>query len=167
MQDIAVATGATFISEDIGLTLDEAELDVLGTAKNVIITKDDTIIMGGAGEKAEIEERVSTLEASIETTTSEYDSEKLQERLGRLTGGVAIIKVGGASEVEVSELKDRIEDALCATRAASEEGVVPGGGVALLYATKKLDSIKGANFDQDIGIKIVREACKIPCKTIC
>jgi len=123
--------------------------------------------MGGAGETAEVEERVAILEASIESTSSEYDLEKLQERLGRLTGGVAIIKVGGSSEIEVSELKDRIEDALCATRAASEEGVVPGGGSALLYASKKLDGIKGANFDQDIGIKIVKEACKIPCKTIC
>ena len=123
--------------------------------------------MGGAGDKADISERVETIEASIETTTSEYDKEKLQERLGRLTGGVAVIKVGGASEVEVGELKDRIEDALCATRAASEEGVVPGGGVALLYAQRALDSVKGANFDQDIGIKIVKEACKVPCKTIC
>lgn len=167
MQDIAVATGATFISEDIGLNLDDADLDVLGTAEKVTVTKDDTIVINGAGDKAEIEERVSTIESSIDTTSSEYDREKLQERLGRLTGGVAVIKVGGASEVEVSELKDRIEDALCATRAASEEGVVPGGGVALLYASQKLDSVKGENFDQDIGIKIVREACKIPCKTIC
>ena len=123
--------------------------------------------MGGAGDKADISERVETIESSIEVTTSEYDKEKLQERLGRLTGGVAVIKVGGASEVEVGELKDRIEDALCATRAASEEGVVPGGGVALLYAQRALDSIKGQNFDQDIGIKIVKEACKVPCKTIC
>jgi len=133
----------------------------------MIISKDDTIIMGGAGDKAEIDERVSTIGNAIEVTTSEYDREKLQERLGRLTGGVAVIKVGGASEVEVSELKDRIEDALCATRAASDEGIVPGGGVALLYASKALDDIKGQNFDQDIGIKIVKEACKIPCKTIC
>lgn len=147
MQDIAVATGAQFISEDVGLNLEEAELDVLGTAEKIIISKDDTIIMGGAGESGEVEERVSQISASIETTTSEYDREKLQERLGRLTGGVAVIKVGGASEVEVSELKDRIEDALCATRAASDEGIVPGGGTALLYASKKLDALKGANFD--------------------
>jgi len=140
---------------------------VLGTCDKMIISKDDTIIMGGAGDKAEIDERVSTIGNAIEVTTSEYDREKLQERLGRLTGGVAVIKVGGASEVEVSELKDRIEDALCATRAASDEGIVPGGGVALLYASKALDDIKGQNFDQDIGIKIVKEACKIPCKTIC
>jgi chaperonin GroEL len=167
MQDIAIATGAQFISEDVGLNLADADLDVLGTAEQIIISKDDTIIMGGAGEKADVDERVSTISSSIENTTSDYDREKLQERLGRLTGGVAIIKVGGASEVEVSELKDRIEDALCATRAAHDEGIVPGGGVALLYASLKLKDIKGANFDQDIGIKIVREACKIPCKTIC
>jgi len=167
MQDIAVATGAQFISEDVGLNLDDAELDVLGTADKVIIGKDSTIIMGGAGEKAEVDERVDTIAGSIETTTSEYDKEKLQERLGRLTGGVAVIKVGGASEVEVGELKDRIEDALCATRAASDEGIVPGGGAALLYAARKLNDLHGENFDQDVGIKIVKEACKIPCKTIC
>src|SRR3569833_1199561 len=103
----------------------------------------------------------------MEKTTSEYDKEKLQERLGRLTGGVAVIKVGGASEVEVQELKDRIQAALCATRAAADEGIVPGGGVALLYASKALDSLKGDNFDQDVGIRIVKDACKIPCKTIC
>ena len=147
MQDIAIATGAQFISEDVGLSLEDAELDVLGTAEKIIISKDDTIIMGGAGEKPEVGERVEQIEASIEATTSEYDREKLQERLGRLTGGVAVIKVGGASEVEVAELKDRIEDALCATRAASEEGVVPGGGSALLYASRKLEGLKGENFD--------------------
>ena len=147
MQDIAVATGAQFVSEDVGLTLDDADLDVLGTADKIIISKDDTIIMGGAGENADVAERVSQIEAGIEGTTSEYDREKLQERLGRLTGGVAVIKVGGASEVEVSELKDRIEDALNATKAAYDEGIVPGGGAALLYASKKLDSVKGENFD--------------------
>lgn len=133
----------------------------------MIITKDDTIIMGGGGEKAEVDERVDILARQVDQTTSEYDKEKLQERMGRLTGGVAIIKVGGSSEVEVSELKDRIQDALCATRAAADEGVVPGGGCALLYASSKLDSLKGKNFDQGIGIDIVRKACKIPCKTIC
>ena len=167
MQDIAIATGATFISEDIGLDIEEAELDVLGTAEKIIISKDDTIIMGGAGDKAEVAERVSTIESAVEQTTSEYDREKLQERLGKLTGGVAVIKVGGASEVEVSELKDRIEDALCATRAASDEGIVPGGGSALLFAARVLNDLKGDNFDQDIGIKIVMNACKIPTKTIC
>merc|ERR1719163_2452593 len=167
MQDIAVSTGAVFISEDVGLSLDDAELDVLGTAEKIIISKDDTIIMGGAGEKAEIGERVEQIASAVDVTTSEYDREKLQERLGRLTGGVAVIKVGGASEVEVAELKDRIEDALCATRAASDEGIVPGGGAALLYAARKLNDLQGENFDQDVGIKIVKEACKIPTKTIC
>merc|ERR1719253_1485730 len=143
MQDIAIATGATFISEDVGLNIDEAELDVLGTAEKMIVSKDDSIIIGGAGDSGDITERVETIASAIDQTTSEYDREKLQERLGRLTGGVAVIKVGGASEVEVGELKDRIEDSLCATRAASDEGIVPGGGVALLYASKKLDSIKG------------------------
>lgn len=147
MQDIAISTGATFISEDVGLNVDDADLDVLGTAEKIIISKDDTIIMGGAGDAGEVADRVETIAQSIDTTTSEYDKEKLQERLGRLTGGVAVIKVGGASEVEVGELKDRIEDALCATRAAGEEGVVPGGGVALLYAQRALEHVKGANFD--------------------
>lgn len=123
--------------------------------------------MGGAGEKKAVKERVDTIKDQIDATTSEYDKEKLQERLGRLTGGVAVIKVGGSSEVEVAELKDRIQDALCATRAASDEGIVPGGGSALLYASKKLDCIKGENFDQDVGIKIIKQACRIPTKTIC
>ena len=167
MQDIAVATGGTFINEEIGLSLETADLNSLGSAKKIIITKDDTIIMGGNGEKSELDERVQSIEDQIDKTTSEYDKEKLQERLGRLTGGVAVIKVGGSSEVEVGELKDRIQDALCATRAASDEGIVPGGGSALLYASKKLDGLKGENFDQDVGIRIVRDACKIPTKTIC
>jgi chaperonin GroEL len=156
MQDIAIATGGQFISEEVGVNLDTADLAVLGQAKKVIITKDDTIIMGGAGVKGEVDERVSSIADQIDSTSSEYDKEKLQERLGRLTGGVAVIKVGGSSEVEVGELKDRIQDALCATRAAADEGIVPGGGAALLYASKKLDSIKGENFDQDVGIKIIR-----------
>lgn len=147
MQDIAMATGAQFISEDVGLDIDEVELDVLGSCDTIIISKDDTIIMGGKGDAKEVGERVEVIEQQIVATTSEYDKEKLQERMGRLTGGVAIIKVGGASEVEVSELKDRIEDALCATRAAQEEGVVSGGGTALLYASASLDNLKGANFD--------------------
>lgn len=167
MQDIAISTGGQFVSDEIGLSLDGADLSVLGTAKKVIITKDDTIIMGGAGTKEEVHERVSMIEQQIEGTTSDYDKEKLQERLGRLTGGVAVIKVGGSSEVEVQELKDRIQDALCATRAALDEGIVPGGGSALLYASKRLDDLKGDNFDQDVGIKIVRNACKIPCRAIC
>jgi chaperonin GroEL len=167
MQDIAIATGGQFISEEIGLQLDSADISVLGNAKKVIITKDDTIIMGGAGSKQEVQERVDNIAEQISGTTSEYDKEKLQERLGRLTGGVAVIKVGGSSEVEVQELKDRIQDALCATRAAADEGIVPGGGSALLYASKRLDNLKGETFDIDVGIKIVKQACKIPCKTIC
>ena len=147
MQDIAIATGGQFISEEIGLNLENCEVSVLGQAKKVIITKDDTIIMGGNGSKDDMKERVEMIEEQITKTTSEYDKEKLQERLGRLTGGVAVIKVGGASEVEVQELKDRINDALCATRAASDEGIVPGGGVALLYASLELDKLKGENFD--------------------
>jgi chaperonin GroEL len=167
MQDIAIATGGQFISEEVGVNLETADLAVLGQAKKVIITKDDTIIMGGAGAKAEVDERVSSIGEQIDGTSSEYDKEKLQERLGRLTGGVAVIKVGGSSEVEVSELKDRIQDALCATRAAIDEGIVPGGGSALLFASKKLDSLNGENFDQNVGIKIVKHACRIPTKTIC
>ena len=147
MQDIAIATGGQFISEEIGLNLENCEVSVLGQAKKVIITKDDTIIMGGNGSKDDMKERVEMIEEQITKTTSEYDKEKLQERLGRLTGGVAVIKVGGASEIEVNELKDRINDALCATRAASDEGIVPGGGVALLYASLELDKLKGENFD--------------------
>jgi chaperonin GroEL len=123
--------------------------------------------MGGGGEKTDVDERVDTIAQQMDGTSSDYDKEKLQERMGRLTGGVAVIKVGGASEVEVGELKDRIEDALCATRAAADEGIVPGGGVALLYAARKLDSLKPANFDQGVGIDIVKKACKIPVATIC
>lgn len=167
MQDIAVATGGQFIAEDVGLKLEDGDLSVLGQAKQVIITKDDTIIMGGAGEKKDVDERVELIYKQIEKTTSDYDSEKLQERVAKLTSGVAVIKVGGASEIEVGELKDRIEDALCATRAAADEGIVNGGGTALLYASKKLDGLEGANFDQNVGIQIVRDACKFPIKTIC
>jgi chaperonin GroEL len=147
MQDIAVATGGQFISEEIGMQMETSEVTVLGTAKRIIITKDDTIIMGGHGKREDIDDRIESIRDQAEGSTSEYDREKLQERLGRLTGGVAVIKVGGASEVEVSELKDRIQDALCATRAASDEGIVPGGGSALLFAMKKLDNLKGDNFD--------------------
>ena len=167
MQDIAIATGATFMSEDVGQTLDGADMSVMGTAKQIIMSKDDTIIMGGAGTTEEVNERVEAIAAAMENTTSEYDREKLQERMGRLTGGVAVIKVGGSSEVEVSELKDRIQDALCATRAASEEGIVVGGGSALLYASTALEGLEGANFDQNVGVSIVKNACRIPTKTIC
>lgn len=156
MQDIAIATGATFMSEDVGQTLDGADMSVMGSAKQVIISKDDTIIMGGAGTSDEVTERVEAIAAAMENTTSDYDREKLQERMGRLTGGVAVIKVGGSSEVEVSELKDRIQDALCATRAASEEGIVVGGGSALLYASVALEGVEGTNFDQNVGVSIVK-----------
>jgi chaperonin GroEL len=167
MQDIAVSTGGTFISEEVGMSVENTEVEVLGSAKKVIITKDDTIILDGHGNKDEIKERIDGIRREIEKTTSDYSREKAQERYGKLTGGVAVIKVGGSSEVEVSELKDRIDDALCATRAAIDEGIVPGGGVALLNSVKALKDVKGDNFDQDIGIKIVKEACKMPCKIIC
>lgn len=134
----------------------------LDLPKKVLISKDDTVIMGGGGEKADVDERVDTIAQQMDGTSSDYDKEKLQERMGRLTGGVAVIKVGGASEVEVGELKDRIEDALCATRAAADEGIVPGGGSALLYASRRLDKMTPANFDQGVGIDIVKKACKIP-----
>jgi chaperonin GroEL len=147
MQDIAIATGARFISEDVGESLDAGDLTALGSAKQVIISKEDTIMMGGAGSTEEVDERVDAILQQMDNSSSEYDKEKLQERMGRLTGGVAVIKVGGASEVEVGELKDRIQDALCATRAAYDEGIVVGGGAALLYASKALDSVKGINFD--------------------
>lgn len=162
MEDIAVSIGATFISEDIGMNLETTEPSVMGSAKKVIITKEDTIILGGHGDKQAIQDRVEIIKNEIDKSNSDYAKEKAQERLGKLTGGVAVIKVGGSSDVEVSELKDRIDDALCATRAAIDEGIVPGGGVALLNAVKSLSSVKGENFDQDIGIKIVREACKSP-----
>lgn len=147
MQDIAIATGGTLVSEETGISLENCDLGVLGYSKKVIVEKDDTIIMGGLGNDEDLKERISQIESAIDVTTSEYDKEKLQERLGKLTGGVAVIKVGGSSEVEVGELKDRIDDALCATRAAQAEGVVAGGGSALLNASKSLESLKGENFD--------------------
>eukprot|EP00825_Cyclidium_porcatum_P052366 TRINITY_DN98_c0_g1_i1.p1 TRINITY_DN98_c0_g1~~TRINITY_DN98_c0_g1_i1.p1 ORF type:complete len:569 (+),score=149.39 TRINITY_DN98_c0_g1_i1:196-1902(+) len=166
LTDIAVLTGGTCISEDLGLTLEKSEVAVLGKAKTVIITKDDTIIMHGAGSKKSIEERCDVIQEQLKNTTSEYDKEKLQERLAKFKGGVGVIKVGGASEVEVNEIKDRITDALNATKAAVEEGIVVGGGCALLYASKCLEDLKGENFDQDVGINIVKHAIQIPCKQI-
>ena len=167
LEDIAISCGGQVVSEELGMQLEKVDPTILGTAKQVLITKDDTIIMHGAGEKKDVEARIHTLKELREKTNSSYDREKLDERVGRLTGGVAVIQVGGASEVEVSELKDRINDALCATKAASEEGIVSGGGVALLYASKALDKLKGKNFDQNHGIEIVQKACRIPCKAIC
>jgi chaperonin GroEL len=140
---------------------------VLGSCKKIIVDKDDTILIEGRGEKASLDERVSQIKEQISKTSSDYDKEKLEERSAKLTGGVAVLKVGGASEVEVNELKDRINDALCATRAAASEGIVSGGGTALLYASKILKNLKVDNFDQQIGVKIVEEALKTPCIAIC
>ena len=166
LEDIAIVTGGQVISEDLGIKLENVTIDMLGKAKKVSITKDDTTIIDGAGDKAGITSRVAQLKAQIEETTSDYDKEKLQERLAKLAGGVAVIKVGGSTEVEVKERKDRVDDALNATRAAVEEGIVPGGGVALLKASKALDSLKGLNADQDAGIAIVRRALQAPIRQI-
>ena len=149
-------------SEDLGIKLENVSIDMLGTAKTVSITKEETTIIDGAGKKKDIQGRCGQIRAQIEDTTSEYDKEKLQERLAKLAGGVAVIKVGGATEIEVKERKDRVDDALHSTRAAVEEGIVPGGGVTLLYAIKALDKIEGANDDQDTGIDIVRRALQAP-----
>jgi chaperonin GroEL len=166
LQDIAILTKGEMISEDLGIKLESVTLGMLGQAKRVSIDKDNTTIVDGAGEGDDIKARVEQIRAQIETTTSDYDKEKLQERLAKLAGGVAVIKVGGASEVEVKERKDRVDDALHATRAAVEEGIVPGGGTALLYATKSLDGMKGINDDQTKGIDIVRKAITAPLKQI-
>ena len=166
LQDIAILTGATVISEEVGLSLEGASLDDLGTAKKVVISKDDTTVVDGAGVKSEIEARVAQIRAQLAETSSDYDKEKLQERVAKLAGGVAVIKVGAATEVEMKEKKDRIDDALHATRAAVEEGVVPGGGVAMIRALQAIDSLKGANHDQDIGIKIARRAMEEPLRQI-
>jgi chaperonin GroEL len=166
LQDIAVLTGGQVISEDLGIKLDNVTLDMLGSAKKIVITKDDTTIVDGAGKKKDIEARVAQIRAQIEETTSDYDREKLQERLAKLAGGVAVIKVGGATEIEVKEKKDRVDDALNATRAAVEEGIVPGGGVALLRAIEVLDGVKGANDDQKVGVNIVRRALQAPLRQI-
>ena len=166
LEDIAILTGGTVISEDIGIKLENVTLDMLGTAKRVTITKDDTTIVDGAGEKADIEARVGQIRRQIEDSSSEYDKEKLQERLAKLAGGVAVIKVGGATEMEVKERKDRVDDALNATRAAVEEGIVAGGGVALLKASKSLDGLKGDNTDQTQGIGIIARAVQAPIRQI-
>ncbi|HML90995.1 chaperonin GroEL [Methyloceanibacter sp.] len=165
LQDIAVLTGGQVISEDLGIKLENVTLDMLGQAKKVVITKDDTTVVDGVGKKADIEARVAQIRQQIEDTTSDYDREKLQERLAKLAGGVAVIKVGGATEVEVKEKKDRVDDALNATRAAVEEGIVPGGGVALLHASKTLKA-KGENDDQEAGVNIVRRALQAPIRQI-
>ena len=166
LQDVAILTGGQVISEELGMKLENVGLDMLGKARKITITKDETTIVDGAGEKSEIEGRVAQIRAQIEDTTSDYDKEKLQERLAKLAGGVAIIRVGGASETEVKERKDRVEDALHATRAAVQEGVVVGGGVALVRAAKKLNGLEGANPDQTAGIAIVRKALQAPLRQI-
>jgi chaperonin GroEL len=166
LEDIAVLTGGQVISEDLGIKLEHVTIDMLGRAKKVIITKEETTVVDGAGEKKGIEGRINQIRAQIEETTSDYDREKLQERLAKLAGGVAVIKVGGATEIEVKEKKDRVDDALHATRAAVEEGVVAGGGVTLLYAAKALEGLKGENEDQRVGVEIVRKALASPARQI-
>ncbi|MEL7730930.1 chaperonin GroEL [Citromicrobium bathyomarinum] len=166
LQDIAILTKGEMVSEDLGIKLENVTLNMLGQAKRVTIDKDNTTIVDGAGEEADIQARVGEIRTQIDNTTSDYDKEKLQERLAKLAGGVAVIKVGGATEVEVKERKDRVDDALHATRAAVEEGIVPGGGTALLYASKSLDGLKGDNEDQTRGIDIVRKAILAPIRQI-
>ncbi|QSI77253.1 MULTISPECIES: chaperonin GroEL [Niveibacterium] len=166
LEDIAILTGATVISEETGLQLEKATLAELGRAKRVEVQKEATLIIDGAGDQAKIEARVKTIRAQIETTTSDYDREKLQERVAKLAGGVAVIKVGAATEVEMKEKKDRVDDALHATRAAVEEGIVPGGGVALLRARSRIESLKGDNADQEAGIRIVMRALEEPLRAI-
>ena len=166
LEDIAILTNATVMSEESGYNLEQISLEHLGTAGTVTLTKDTTTIVDGAGDKAKVEARCKQIRAQVEDTTSDYDKEKLQERLAKLAGGVAVIKVGGASEIEVKEKKDRIDDALAATRAAVEEGVVPGGGVALIRSLKALDKLEMENQDQQVGVDIIRRALEAPIRTI-
>jgi chaperonin GroEL len=166
LQDIAVLTGGQAISEDLGIKLENVTLAMLGRAKKVTIDKENTTIVGGAGKKSEIEGRIAQIKAQIEETTSDYDREKLQERLAKLAGGVAVIRVGGATEVEVKERKDRVDDAMHATRAAVEEGILPGGGVALLRASEVLKKVRTQNDDQRTGVEIVRKALSWPARQI-
>ena len=167
LEDMAILTGGQVVSEDLGIKLENVTLDMLGSAKKVAITKDDTTVVDGAGQKKEIESRCNQIRAQIDATTSDYDKEKLQERLAKLSGGVAVLRVGGITEVEVKERKDRVDDALHATRAAVEEGIVAGGGTALLYATKALEKITGDNEDQNVGIEIIKRALRAPIHQIC
>ncbi|XP_057959286.1 chaperonin CPN60-2, mitochondrial [Malania oleifera] len=166
LQDLAILTGGELINEELGMNLEKVDLDMLGTCKKVTVSKDDTVILDGSGDKKAIEERCELIRSAIELSTSDYDKEKLQERLAKLSGGVAVLKIGGASEAEVGEKKDRVTDALNATKAAVEEGIVPGGGVALLYAAKELEKLPTANFDQKIGVQIIQNALKTPVHTI-
>ncbi|KQK23701.1 chaperonin CPN60-1, mitochondrial [Brachypodium distachyon] len=166
LQDLAILTGGEVITEELGMNLENFEPHVLGTCKKVTVSKDDTVVLDGAGDKKAIEERAEQLRSAIEESTSDYDKEKIQERLAKLSGGIAVLKIGGASEPEVGEKKDRVTDALNATKAAVEEGIVPGGGVALLYASRDLDKLQTANFDQKIGVQIIQNALKTPVHTI-
>jgi chaperonin GroEL len=166
LQDIAILTGGQFISEDIGTKLENVTLNMLGRAKKMVVEKENTTVVSGAGKKADIEARIKQIKTEIEETTSDYDREKLQERLAKLAGGVAVIRVGGATEVEVKERKDRVDDAMHATRAAVEEGILPGGGVALLRAVKALDKLKGENEDQRHGIEMVKKTLSWPARQI-
>ena len=166
LEDIATLTGGELVSEDLGIKLENVTIDMLGTAKRVNITKEETTVVGGAGKKSDITARCNQIRAQIDETSSDYDREKLQERLAKLAGGVAVIKVGGATEIEVKESKDLVEDALNSTRAAVEEGIVPGGGIALLYATKTLNKVEGENSDQNVGIEVVRKALRTPARLI-
>jgi chaperonin GroEL len=166
LEDIAILTGGQAISEDLGIKLENVTLNMLGRAKKVIIDKDNTTIVNGAGKKSEIEARISQIKAQTEETTSDYDREKLQERLAKLAGGVAVIRVGGATEIEVRERKDRVDDAMHATRAAVEEGILPGGGVALLRASHALKKLRTQNDDQKTGVEIVRKALSWPARQI-
>jgi len=166
LEDIAILTGGTVVSEDLGIKLENVTIEMLGRAKKVVIDKENTTIVDGAGKKPDIEARVKQIRLQIEETTSDYDREKLQERLAKLSGGVAVIRVGGATEVEVKERKDRVDDAMHATRAAVEEGILPGGGVALLRALKALEGLKPENDDQKAGFDIVRRAIQVPARQI-
>ena len=166
LEDIAILTGGQVISEDLGIKLENVNLSMLGTAKRVSISKDDTTIVDGSGKKPDIQARCNQIRAQVEETTSDYDREKLQERLAKLSGGVAVIRVGGATEVEVKERKDRVEDAMHATRAAIKEGILPGGGVALIRSLKVLEHVKTANDDQKAGVRIVEKSLTTPCRQI-
>lgn len=166
LEDMAILTAGEVISEDLGIKLENVALNQLGRAKKVRITKDDTTIIGGSGAKKDLEARVTQIRAQIEETSSDYDKEKLQERLAKLAGGVAVIRVGGATETEVKERKDRVEDAMHATRAAVEEGIIPGGGTALLYGKRALKNLKPANRDQEVGIEIIGRALEAPVRQI-
>eukprot|EP00252_Welwitschia_mirabilis_P023107 TRINITY_DN6453_c0_g1_i2.p1 TRINITY_DN6453_c0_g1~~TRINITY_DN6453_c0_g1_i2.p1 ORF type:complete len:574 (+),score=136.52 TRINITY_DN6453_c0_g1_i2:263-1984(+) len=166
LQDLAILTGGQMITEELGMKLEKMEFEMFGSAKKVTVSKEDTIILDGAGDKKTIEERCEQIRAAMEDCTSDYDRDNYQERLAKLSGGVAVLKIGGASEVEVGEKKDRVTDALNATKAAVEEGILPGGGVALLYATKELENLQTANFDQKIGVQIIQNALKMPVHTI-